>query len=132
MNASSLEEWAVQPLGGESLSFATGGLRVLDSGWPEAGARSAHRALRGKVFRDLLPSLILGEACSATPGGKLLARNQESGRDACLLLRGEYHLRDLAGEGFCEGGPSTYPASDSSLWSRLPLKPVYDDDDDDE
>ena len=95
-----MEKWASQPLGKESLCIATGSVVVDDFGWMESGAKAAHNCLKANFHTDLSRS----EKCSHR--GKTLSR--ESGRDNCLLLKGEFHQRDLANLSYC-GGANHFP-----------------------
>ena len=105
--------WAAEPLAGEKICFATEGTNMLDSGWMEGAAKSAHRCLASNVFKDVISSQTLSalERCRAniSSGANryLDSGNKNSGNDVCLLLRNEYHIRDLANYSYC-GGPSTY------------------------
>lgn len=120
-----LEKWAQQPLPEESLCIATGSVVLDHSGWMEAGAIAAHNCLRGPVFlRSDIDSL---ERC--TNHGKVLQRDEKSGRDNCLLLRGEYHQRDLANLSYCGGAnqfPYDGPFAEDKLRVPFPI-PIYEE-----
>lgn len=122
-----LEKWAQQPLPEESLCLATGSVILDHSGWMEAGAIAAHNCLRGPVFlRSDIDSL---ERC--TNHGKVLQRggDEKSGRDNCLLLRGEYHQRDLANLSYCGGAnqfPYDGPFTEDRLRVPFPI-PIYEE-----
>lgn len=138
-----LVQWAVQPLPGVPLAFASESFNPNDSGWQEGAARSAHSALGGPVFRDLISATTLTQLarCRAnvsTNNRFLDAGNKNSGNDVCLLLRNEYHMRDLAGYAYC-GGPSDYvwpslanflgttaTVSDPSTYALATTVPVYE------
>jgi hypothetical protein len=105
--------FATAPLDGEDVVFSTEGFSNYDSGWQEGGARAAHRALSGRVFKNIISASSLDALtrCQASvtsgPNRYLDANNKNSGNDICLLMRGEYHMRDLANYSTC-GGPSVY------------------------
>ncbi len=139
-----VETWATQPIINEDLCIASESVNLLNTGWMEAAARSAHNCMKGKVFTDVISVGTLNslEACSANltsgPSRPLSISNKNSGNDVCLLLRNEYHMRDLANYSYC-GGPKTYnypplasftsnsyPSPSISLWSGLSTTPVYE------
>lgn len=135
--------WAAEPIIGEKLCFATEGVNMLDSGWQEGAARVAHNCLKGNVFKDVISSTRVQalERCRAnisTAANRYLdGGNKNSGNDVCLLLRNEYHLRDLANYTTC-GSPKTYDyptlasftstsyQPDQMLWKNAITTAVYE------
>ena len=135
--------WATEPMPGEKLCFATEGVNMLDSGWQEGAAKVAHNCLKGNVFKDVIPSSVVQalERCRANISNGanryLDGGNKNSGNDVCLLLRNEYHIRDLAHYKYC-GAPQDYdyPTLDSftstsyqpdaSLWKNAVTTLVTD------
>jgi hypothetical protein len=107
-----LTAWASAPLAGEAVAFASESFYPSDSGWQEGAARSAHLALGGRVFADLISGTTLSQLARCRANVSAANRyldpgNKNSGNDVCLLLRNEYHMRDLANYSYC-GGPSEY------------------------
>lgn len=135
--------WATEPMRGEKLCFATEGVNMFDSGWQEGAAKVAHNCLRGNVFKDVVSSTAVSalERCRAnisSGANRYLDNgNKNSGNDVCLLLRNEYHIRDLANYTYC-GGPKVYDyptlASFTSnsyqpnqlLWQNALTTPLYE------
>lgn len=116
LTSEELQKWAQQPLEKEPLCIATGSVALDDSGWMEAGAIAAHRCL--KILFQANPV----EKC--TNYGKILEKDGKSGMDNCLLLKGEYHQRDLANLSYC-GGSNQFAHEDKL---RIPFPvPVYED-----
>lgn len=142
-NSAQVETWAVQPIPQEDICIASESVNLLNTGWMEAAARSAHNCLKGPVFNSVIPVGTLNklESCSAnfsTSPNKKLSFSAASGNDVCLLLRNEYHLRDLANYTYC-GGPkiynypslasfesNSYPQPSISLWSGLTANEVFE------
>jgi hypothetical protein len=141
--SAALLQWARQPLPNEKICLVSESFNVLDQGWMEGAAKSAHSCLGGNVFSDLIKSTTLQslERCRATitsgSNRYLDDNNMNSGNDLCLLMRNEYHLRDLANFTYC-GGPKiyVYPTLQSfqdqaytaslSLWSAATTEAVYE------
>lgn len=136
-NSAQVTTWATQPIIDEDLCIASESVNLLNTGWQESAARSAHNCLKGKVFNTIIPVATINklESCSAdfTPSSnpKQLSLSNVAGNDACLLLRNEYHMRDLANYTYC-GGPkifnypslasfesNSYPTPSISQWSGL-------------
>lgn len=135
--------WGAEPFPGEKLCFATEGINMFDSGWQEGAAKSAHNCLKGNVFKDVIPSTTVQalERCRAniTNGANryLDSSNKNSGNDVCLLLRNEYHIRDLAHYTYC-GAPQDYDypnlasftstsyQPNQALWANSATTTIYD------
>lgn len=136
-------QWAVEPLVGENLCIATEGVNMFDSGWQEAAAKVAHNCLRGNLFKDVIRSTDIDalERCRANITSNanryLDSGNKNSGNDVCLLLKNEYHIRDLANYTYC-GSPKVYDypnltsftsnsyAPNPALWSNAVTIDVYE------
>ena len=136
-------KWATEPMPGKKLCFATEGVNMFDSGWQEGAAKVAHNCLRGNVFKDVVSSTAISalERCRAnisSGANRYLDNgNKNSGNDVCLLLRNEYHMRDLANYTYC-GSPKVYDyptlASFTSnsyqpnqlLWQNALTTPLYE------
>ncbi len=121
-------QWATEPLVGEKLCFATEGVNMFDSGWQEGAAKVAHNCLRGNVFKDVVKATAITELerCRAniTSGANryLDNNNKNTGNDICLLLRNEYHMRDLANYTTC-GSPKIYNYPNLSSFTTTSYEP---------
>jgi hypothetical protein len=136
-------QWATEPLMGEKLCFATEGVNMFDSGWQEGAAKVAHNCLRGNVFKDVVRASAITELerCRADiksgANRYLDNNNKNTGNDICLLLKNEYHMRDLAGYPTC-GSPQIYDypnltsftstsyEPNQDLWANAITTPVYE------
>jgi hypothetical protein len=144
-DAASIRAWAAEPLKGQLLCIVTENTEILESGWQEGAAKSAHSCMRGPVFKDVIPNaqtVTNWERVKANitsgPERYLDSNNKNSGNDICLCLRNEYTGRDLANITTC-GTPKTYIyptrsqlldgtyAPDQALWSNLVTTAVYQD-----
>lgn len=141
--ASQLSLFAAEPMPGKKICFASEGFNILDWGWQEGAAKSAHNCLKGNVFNDVISNSVIQsfERCRAniSSGANryLDIGNKNSGNDACLLLRNEYHMRDLANYTTC-GSPKVYDypnlasftstsyQPDQLLWQNAVTTAVYE------
>lgn len=141
------ERWAAAPLKGEAISLTSEAFRIKDSGWMEAAMKSAHNALRTTIYSDIISTVEVSafERCRPTVWSNLTISNRyldtdntPSKQDLCLLLTGEYHLRDLVGLKYC-GGPDTYDyptyteltgdelyVVDQNMWASVTSESVSD------
>ena len=103
---------------------------VKEGEWMEDSAKSVNECLKRRVFQEM--NIAFGEECSHY--GKTLTK-EKGEKDTCLLLKNEYHLRDLMNLSYC-GGQNIFPyPSLSSLYEPLPWDtkrvpfpvPIYDD-----
>lgn len=108
--------WAIEPLAGEKLCLVGESYDMLNTGWQEAAAFTAHNCMRGPVFNDVISGETVDswETCVNPTTGAVL--NYSSSFDVCLLLENEYVMRDLAGIDYC-GSASVYPFPNSSYFN---------------